>query len=102
MADRMTTAQPSFNVADPLEGQRHDGTAIRGVSAPRQGYRMAANATLPGRPDLVFRKQRIAVFLDGCFWHACPQCSRLQNPTWNTGTILGVVQEGDESCGANA
>ncbi len=24
------------------------------------------------RPDVVFTKQRIAVFLDGCFWHACP------------------------------
>src|SRR4051794_2241308 len=22
--------------------------------------------------DLVFRRQRIAVFVDGCFWHACP------------------------------
>lgn len=29
---------------------------------------------LPGRPDLVFPKQRVAVFLDGCFWHGCPSC----------------------------
>lgn len=25
------------------------------------------------RPDFVFRKLRAAVFVDGCFWHACPQ-----------------------------
>ena len=25
------------------------------------------------RPDFVFRKQRAAVFVDGCFWHGCPQ-----------------------------
>jgi len=25
-----------------------------------------------GKPDFVFRRQRIAVFVDGCFWHACP------------------------------
>ena len=25
-----------------------------------------------GKPDFVFRKQRVAVFVDGCFWHACP------------------------------
>jgi DNA mismatch endonuclease (patch repair protein) len=24
------------------------------------------------RPDLVFPGQRLAVFVDGCFWHACP------------------------------
>ena len=25
-----------------------------------------------GRPDFVFRRLRVAVFVDGCFWHACP------------------------------
>lgn len=27
---------------------------------------------LPGRPDLVLPRLRLAVFVDGCFWHACP------------------------------
>ena len=26
---------------------------------------------LPGKPDFVFRRERVAVFVDGCFWHAC-------------------------------
>ena len=26
---------------------------------------------LPGRPDFTFRRQRLAVFVDGCFWHGC-------------------------------
>jgi DNA mismatch endonuclease (patch repair protein) len=25
------------------------------------------------RPDFVFRERRVAVFVDGCFWHACPR-----------------------------
>lgn len=25
--------------------------------------------TLPGRPDIVFRKEKVAVFVDGDFWH---------------------------------
>jgi len=25
------------------------------------------------RPDIVFRSKRIAIFVDGCFWHSCPQ-----------------------------
>jgi len=26
-----------------------------------------------GKPDFVFRKNRIALFVDGCFWHGCPE-----------------------------
>src|SRR6185295_16711373 len=29
------------------------------------------NEKLPGKPDFVFRQARIAVFVDGCFWHGC-------------------------------
>ncbi len=25
------------------------------------------------RPDVVFPRRRVAIFLDGCFWHACPE-----------------------------
>jgi DNA mismatch endonuclease (patch repair protein) len=32
---------------------------------------------LPGSPDFVFREQRIAVFVDGCFWHGCPKHFRV-------------------------
>jgi DNA mismatch endonuclease, patch repair protein len=31
---------------------------------------------LPGKPDFVFRKRRVAIFVDGCFWHGC-NCKRL-------------------------
>ena len=27
----------------------------------------------PIRPDLVFASPRVAVFVDGCFWHGCPE-----------------------------
>jgi DNA mismatch endonuclease (patch repair protein) len=30
------------------------------------------NYPLFGHPDFVFRKARLAVFVDGCFWHGCP------------------------------
>jgi len=38
----------------------------------RTGLRYRMHGRLPGRPDLVFAKQRVAVFVDGCFWHGCP------------------------------
>lgn len=31
---------------------------------------------IPGRPDFYFPKQKFALFVDGCFWHACPRCAR--------------------------
>jgi len=37
---------------------------------------------LPGRPDFAFRRERVAIFVDGCFWHGCPECFRM--PTSNT------------------
>lgn len=29
--------------------------------------------TRAGRPDLVFAEAKVAIFVDGCFWHGCPQ-----------------------------
>jgi DNA mismatch endonuclease (patch repair protein) len=29
---------------------------------------------LPGTPDFAFPKLRLAIFVDGCFWHGCPRC----------------------------
>lgn len=45
----------------------------------RLGYRYRLHAAdLPGRPDIVFRKRRCVVFVNGCFWHGhdCPRGSR--------------------------
>jgi DNA mismatch endonuclease (patch repair protein) len=40
----------------------------------RRGLRFRVNLrTLPGRPDIAFTRARLAVFVDGCFWHVCPQ-----------------------------
>ena len=35
-----------------------------------------------GRPDVVFPRPRLAVFVHGCFWHRCPSC-RLALPNSN-------------------
>jgi DNA mismatch endonuclease, patch repair protein len=32
---------------------------------------------LPGKPDFFFVRNRIAVFVDGCFWHGCPKCGHI-------------------------
>ncbi|PIW79582.1 MAG: very short patch repair endonuclease, partial [Parcubacteria group bacterium CG_4_8_14_3_um_filter_48_16] len=25
-------------------------------------------------PDFIFQKEKVAIFIDGCFWHGCPRC----------------------------
>ncbi len=37
------------------------------------GLRYRLQYNLPGKPDVVFVKSRLALFLDGCFWHGCPR-----------------------------
>ena len=43
----------------------------------RTGYRVNPSIELPGRravrPDLAWIGRRVAVFVDGCFWHCCPE-----------------------------
>lgn len=59
--------------------------AVRAV-LHAHGYRFRLHqATLPGRPDIVLRKHRIAVFVHGCFWHAHQGCTFAKLPASNTG-----------------
>ena len=39
---------------------------------------------LPGKPDLVFPKYRLAIFVHGCFWHRHPHCSKASSPKSRT------------------
>jgi DNA mismatch endonuclease (patch repair protein) len=48
------------------------------------GLRFAMNSRdLPGSPDIVFRRERVAVFVHGCFWHRHRNCSRTTTPHSN-------------------
>jgi DNA mismatch endonuclease (patch repair protein) len=35
------------------------------------GLRYRTHSAIPGRPDIVFAGAKVAVFIDGCFWHGC-------------------------------
>ena len=39
-----------------------------------RGYRV--HYKLPGKPDIVFTRKKVVVFVDGCFWHKCLVCFR--------------------------
>lgn len=42
----------------------------------------ANELSLIGKPDFYFKKVKLAVFIDGCFWHGCPICGHI--PRTNT------------------
>jgi DNA mismatch endonuclease (patch repair protein) len=45
--------------------------------AHRRGLRYRVDKTIPGMPrrraDMIFAGAKVAVFVDGCFWHSCPE-----------------------------
>lgn len=45
-------------------------------------YRLHAK-DLPGKPDISNKKKKFAVFVNGCFWHQHPNCSRANIPKTN-------------------
>jgi DNA mismatch endonuclease (patch repair protein) len=45
------------------------------------GYRYRLHVrSLPGHPDIVFRKLRKVIFVHGCFWHRHPNCALARLP----------------------
>lgn len=63
-----------------------------GIRGYRCNYKNA-----PGRPDIAFPKKKIAIFVNGCFWHGCPYC-KMPLPKNNTEFWSGFLkdQEGIE------
>ena len=50
-----------------------------------RGFRYRLNhKRLPGHPDIVMRKYRTAIFVNGCFWHGHRDCPHFRLPKTNT------------------
>lgn len=63
----------------------------------RAGLRYRVGHPVPGAPrrtiDIAFTKQRVAVFVDGCFWHRCPlhHVEAKNNSAWWEQKLLSNV-----------
>ena len=78
-----TTATRS-RIMSAIRGQGNASTEKRMATILRRhglsGWRR--HQKLSGSPDFAFLAERLALFVDGCFWHGCPRCYR--EPKQNT------------------
>jgi DNA mismatch endonuclease (patch repair protein) len=94
----------------PSAGRRRNMQAIRSrdtgpevairrlLHARGLRYRVhhAPLASLRRRADIVFTRRRIAVFIDGCFWHACPEhghAVRTNSDYWSPKLLRNVERD---------
>lgn len=72
MTDRISAAARSRNMARIRSKETEPELALR-RSLWKAGLRYRIHIRVPGRPDIGFVRDRLAVFVDGCFWHSCPK-----------------------------
>lgn len=82
---------PTSGVSARMARQRRRDTAPEMAlrrELHRRGFRYRVDQPVAGLPrrraDLIFAGARLAVFVDGCFWHSCPQhgTAPIANETW--------------------
>lgn len=74
MSDVFSIARRS-EIMSRVRGRGNKNTELEMIALFRRhritGWRRRAR--LFGNPDFVFPESRVAIFVDGCFWHSCPK-----------------------------
>ncbi len=80
MVDRISEEKRSWNMSRIKGSDTKPEIAVRSF-LHRQGLRFRVNdKNLPGKPDIVLKKYRTIVFVDGCFWHRHTGCRFAYTP----------------------
>ena len=84
MADRMTTEQ-RHKCMSRIKGKDTKPELIVRRYLHAHGYRYRINVKrLPGTPDIVLRKYKTVIFINGCFWHGHEGCKYFVMPKSNS------------------
>jgi DNA mismatch endonuclease, patch repair protein len=70
------TRQKRSEIMAKVRSQGNASTEIKALQILKRGAITGWRRHLPmfGHPDFAFPKARVALFIDGCFWHGCPRC----------------------------
>lgn len=84
MADHLTLSQRHRNMS-AIKGKDTKPELLVRKFLWSRGFRYRLNfSRLPGHPDLVLRKYRTCIFVNGCFWHGHEGCKFFTMPKTNT------------------
>ena len=83
MADHLSKEKRSWNMSRISSKNTKPELIVRKILY-QNGVRYRLHAKdLPGKPDISNKKKKFAVFVNGCFWHQHPNCSRANIPKTN-------------------
>lgn len=71
MGDVLTKKQRAYCMSK-IKGRDTKPELLLRKALWQLGYRYRLRSGLPGKPDIVFVGLRTVIFVDGCFWHKCP------------------------------
>lgn len=81
-----------------VKSRKNKSTELRFISILKDnditGWRR--NYPMTGNPDFVFSRLKIAVFIDGCFWHGCPSHCRMPSSNidyWNNKIEKNMIRD---------
>lgn len=96
MSDIHTSQQRHANMA-AIHGKDTKPEMVVRCFLWRQGFRYRLNhPRLPGKPDIVMRKYRTCIFVNGCFWHGHEGCKYYTVPKTHTEFWINKVRRNKE------
>ena len=94
--DKLSTQQRHANMS-AIHGKDTKPEIIVRKWLWRHGFRYRLNhPRLPGHPDIVMRKYRTCIFVNGCFWHGHEGCKYYTVPKTNTEFWVNKVKRNQE------
>lgn len=96
--DRISRAHRSWNMSRIRAKDTVPELLVRSA-LHRLGYRFRLHKNdLPGRPDIVLPRWKVAIFVHGCFWHRHPNCKYAYTPQskvgfWNRKFAQNVTRD---------
>jgi len=95
--DVLAVNQRSYNMSQIRSGNTGPELLLQKlfISKGLNNFEMHSN-NIFGRPDFYFPDQKSAIFMDGCFWHACKKCykaPRTNDKFWNSKIKTNVTRD---------